>query len=50
MEFENIQTAKYPLDTVWATLRDHLPEIVSAQDDIEYIKVDWIKYLVLLSI
>ena len=40
MEFKNIQTAKYPLSTVWPILRDHLPEIVSAQDDIEYVKVE----------
>jgi hypothetical protein len=40
MDFNCIETIKYPLATVWETMRDHLPEIAALQDDIEYVKVD----------
>ena len=39
MDFECISIVKYPLPVVWETMRDQLPELVSQQDDIDYIKV-----------
>jgi hypothetical protein len=40
MEFRCIETVKYPLPLVWATLRDRLHTIAEQQDDIEYVKVE----------
>ena len=40
MEFHSVQTVKHPLPTVWATMRDQLPEIASQQADIDYVKVE----------
>ena len=40
MDFKNVQTLKYPAPLVWATMRDHLPHIVSAQDDMDYVQVE----------
>ena len=39
MEFKCTETLKYPLTTVWPTMRDRLPDIAAMQDDIEYVKV-----------
>jgi len=39
MTFRNTQTVPFALPIVWSTMRDHLPEIISKQEDIEYIKV-----------
>ena len=40
MDFHCTETLKYPLPLVWETLRDHLPDVAAAQDDIEYVKVE----------
>ena len=39
MDFKSTETLKFPIALVWATMRDQLPDIASAQDDIEYVKV-----------
>jgi hypothetical protein len=39
MHFKNVLTIKHPQAIVWATIRDHLPDIVARQEDIEYVKV-----------
>jgi hypothetical protein len=39
MHFHCTETLKYPLDSVWTILRDHLPHIAEQQDDIEYVHV-----------
>lgn len=40
MDFNCIETVKYPLATAWETMRDHLPQIAAMQEDIEYVKVE----------
>jgi hypothetical protein len=39
MEFHCTEIVKYPLALAWETLRDHLPQIAAAQDDIKYVKI-----------
>jgi len=40
MDFHCTETLKYSLPLVWENLRDHLPDVAAAQDDIEYVKVE----------
>jgi hypothetical protein len=40
MKFKCVETVRHPLPQVWAAMRDHLPDIAAAQDDIAYVKVE----------
>ena len=40
MDFKCKESLNYPIELVWTTFRDHLPEISAQQDDIEYVKVE----------